>query len=674
MSESVEIDSKKLKVAYDGLDTLVSTVKGQAKSASDNTPISLPSLEGSTFTGLMSWLEDQKPELKTRLDLAVLLDTKGTGHVTYSVDKDTLDNTKTMLGNALADRGKELMPSGDPKFIKAYNEILATYTTDGKVMSPMFQKLGPEGTLTVLSNVGQASVPPMSEDVEAKKRLIDLYRQGLGAASKEPGFPHESFADGLVKAATKDPEDYVGRGTTGYGLTSALSVLMYNAHFSDDFSKDLATGLDKYERIDHKGQDGLWSNRPDAMGNDFLWDQMVPYEAGDVTNDPMISMNSMLANSPNAALDFYKDDERQKYYIKDRTWQGDGYQSLSHVLDVATTDPDIVKGPHAKDAAELAGATVNLLSERRGSVEDMRTFIDDMRGDSAKNFAHILGTYMVGADQAVNGGTYDYKDGVDPSQSTSVTMDAFGNVVNIPLFDKDALAKFGVAAMSTEDGMLELRNATNRYESQKLSGLANLVTHPKDGVDGEMALQKGISENAHLEGLFLKANGDVAIAEGKDRDEEVGKWIDLGEQVVDLVPVPGVDKMVDGTAKDVVNMAIDEGKSSGVDTLKEKLAHYEKDATKKSNGDVDSAVEQQQYNTAAALYENGLASHPEKLENSPLFKDGHMLSYNEYKQLSDGDQATVRSNLYGGLNGVGNHWDPNEYKEDLKSDFHDYFE
>ncbi|MEU0093646.1 hypothetical protein [Kribbella sp. NPDC006257] len=673
MSESVEIDHTKLKAAYDGLVTMVGTAKSAATSASNNTPVSMPSIEGAEFTGLMSWFEDQKPELKTRLDLAILLDTKGTGHATYQVDKDTLDNTKTLLGNTLADRGSELRPSGDPKFIRAYNDILASYTNDGKVMSPMFQKLGPEGTLKVLANIGQKSIPPMAEDAAAKKRLMDLYREGLGSASKEPGFPHKDFADGLIKAATKDPEDYVGRGVTGYGLTSALSVLMYNGKFSDDFAGDLATGLDKYERLDHKNQNGLWGNRPGSEEN-FLWDQMIPYEAGNAAKDPMISMNSMLANSPHAALDFFKDNERQKYYIKDRTWAGDGYQSLSHVLDVATTDPDLIKGPESKDAAELAGATVNLLGQRRASVEDMRTFIDDMRGDSSKNFAHILGTYMVGADQAVNGGTYAYKDGVDPSQSTTATLDAFGNVVNIPLFDKDALAKFGVAAMSTDDGMLELRNATNRYESQKLTGLAGLINHPKPGVDGEVALQKGISENAHLEGLFLKANGDVAIAEGKDRDEAVGKWIDLGEQVVDLVPIPGVEGMVDGTAKDVVNMAIDEGKSSGVDSLKEKLAHYEKDATKKSNGNVDDAVEQQQYLTATALYENDLANHPDVIEKSPLFKDGHMLTFSEYKQLSDADQTTVRTKLYGGLDGVGNHWDPNEYKEDLKSDFHDYFE
>jgi hypothetical protein len=502
---------------------------------------------------------------------------------------------------------------------------------------------------------------------------MDLYRMGLGAASNEPGFPSEDFAAGLVTAATKDPEDYVGRGTTGYGLTAALGVLMYNGKFSDQMSTALATNLDKYERLDNKGVEGLWGNRPDSAMN-FLWDQMLPYEAGNAARDPMISMNSMLANNPEAALDFFSDTERQKYYIKDRTWAGDGYQSLSHVLDVATTDPDLIKGPDSKAAAELAGATVNLLAERRGSVEDMRTFIDDMRGDSAQNFAHILGTYMVGADLAVNGGSYEYSDGKDPSQSTTAMMDAFGNVVNIPLFDKDALAKFGVAAMSSEDGMLELRNATNRYESQKLSGLANLITHPRDGVDGQMALQKGISENAHLEGLFLKANGDVAIAQGKDKDEAVGTWIDLGEQVVDLVPIPGVEGMADGTAKDIVNLAIDEGKSSGVDSLRETLAHYEADAVNKSNNDVEDAVEQQQFMTATVLYENDLANDPEALEKSPLFKDGRMLTYSEYKQLSEAEQTTVRTQLYGGLDGVGNHWDPNEYKEDLKDEFTPYFQ
>ncbi|TCC45874.1 hypothetical protein E0H75_29625 [Kribbella capetownensis] len=675
MPESVEIDSKKLKAAYDDLDSLVRVVKGRAKAARNETPIPLPSLDGD-FNGLVSWLEDQKPELKTRLDLAVLLDTKGTGHATYQVDQDTLDNTKTLLGDALAERGMDLHAGGDAKQVRAYNEILATYAGDGKVMSPMFQKLGPENTLRVLSNVGQASVPPMSEDVEAKKRLMDLYRQGLGAASKEPGFPHESFADGLVKAATKDPEDYVGRGTTGYGLTSALSVLMYNAHFSDSFAKDLALGLDKYERVDHKGQDHLWTNRPDAMGTDFLWDQMLPSDAApQATTDPLIAMNTMLANSPEAALDFFDDNERQKYYIKDRSWQGDGYQSLSHVLDVASTDPDIIKGPHAKDAAELAGATVNLLSQRRGSLTDMSTLIEDMRGDSAKNFAHILGTYMVGADVVVNGlgGIDDAKAGDDLSEAADIPLDAFGKVGNIPLFDKAALAKFGVLAVSSEDGMLELRNATNRYESQKLSSLANLIKHPRDGFDAREALHGAIGENAHLDGFFLKANGDMAIAEGKEKDEAVGKWIDMGETAVGMIPVPGVDKMAEGVGKEMINMAVDDGKSAGVDGLKEKLAHYEKNAVKKSNNDVDDAVRQQQFLTATTLYENGLANHPDQVEKSPLFKDGQMLTYAQFRQLHDAPQAEALGTLYGGRQGVGNYWDANDYKESLKNEFGDYF-
>ena len=672
MSESVEIDSKKLKAAYDDLDSLVMVVRGQAKTARDETPIPLPSLDGD-FNRLVSWLEDQKPELKTRLDLAVLLDTKGTGHATYQVGKDTLDNTKTLLGNALAEGGMDLHAGGDAKQVRAYNEILATYAGDGKVMSPMFQKLGPENTLRVLSNVGQASVPPMSEDVEAKKRLIDLYRQGLGAASKESGFPDKDFADGLVKAATKDPEDYYGDPVTEYGLTSALSILMYDAKFSDDFSRELAVGLDKYERVDHKGQDDLWGHRDGAPGN-FLWNEMVPFEAGNVAQDPMTSMNTMLANSPTAALEFYDDAKRQKYYIHDRNWNGDKYVSLSEALDAATTTPALCKDPEdGEKAAELASATVNYLGTR-GNVDDLGDIMKG--GEGSENFAHILGTYMYGVNQTVIGGQESL--GADKGKvSTMVHLDGLGTVQNLPLFEKEAMAKFGLVAMSSDDGMAELRNATNRYESMRISGVAEWIKHPHNGADGhpingQLALRDVIKEHARLEGFFLNAAGDAAIAEGKEKDEAVGKWVDHAESVVGLVPVPGVAGLAEGVTKEVVNLAIDDGKSAGSESLKEKLGHYEKDTRSRQNKDTDTALRQQEYTVAQNLVEEGLIK-PDGLKGTPLWKDGGMLSYEDFSKQKVENQKAQLTNLMSREVGVGQYFNRTEYEGYARDEFSPYF-
>jgi hypothetical protein len=673
MSESVEIDHVKLKAAYDGLTSLVSSAKSAATTASNGTPIGLPSLEGAEFTGLMSWFEDQKPELKTRLDLAILLDTKGTGSVKYEVNGDTLDNTKALLGNALADRGSGLRAMGDPKFIREYNDILAAYTKDGKVMSPMFQKLGPEGTLKVLANIGQANVPPMKEDIDAKRRLMDLYREGLGSASKESGFPSEDFAKGLVKAATKDPEDYVGRGTTGYGLTSALSVLMYNAHFSDGLSTGLANELDKYERVDHHGIKNLWGDRPDSPGS-FLWDQMLPYEAGTAAKDPMISMNSMLHNAPHAALDFYSDNAKAQYYIHDRTWNGDRYLSLSQALDAATTDPELIKDPvQSKRAAELASATINLLGTR-DNKDDLAGIMSG--GDGAKNFAHILGTYMVGADWSANHEIH-VDASKDPGKASDLTLDAFGNVANVPLFDKEALAKFGIVAMSSDDGMAEMRNSSNRYESMKMSGIADLIKHPRVGADGKMidgkdALHTALGEQAHMEGMFLHAVGDAAVAEGKEKDEQIGKWIDHAESIVGLIPVPGVENMADGTAKDIVNLAIDEGKSSGVDSLKESLAHYEKDARSGANKTTETALHQQEYVVARTLLEQEVIK-PDGLKGTPLWKDGEMISYEDFSKLSEEDQNSALSTLMSSQKGVGQYFDQNEYEDQARNEFSEFF-
>jgi hypothetical protein len=211
----------------------------------------------------------------------------------------------------------------------------------------------------------------------------------------------------------------------------------------------------------------------------------------------------------------------------------------------------------------------------------------------------------------------------------------------------------------------------------KLSGLADLIKHPRVGADGKLidgkdTLHKGLSENAHLEGMFLKATGDAAIAEGKDKDDQIGKWIDHAEQIVGLVPVPGVENMADGTAKDIVNLAIDEGKSSGVDSLKESLAHYEDDARSKKSHDTQTALHQQEYVVAKTLLEEDVIK-PDGLKGSKLWKDGGMISYEDFSKMSAADQDSALSRLMSSEKGVGQYFDHNEYEDQAKNEFTPYF-
>ncbi|MDX6584584.1 MAG: hypothetical protein QOI10_3768, partial [Solirubrobacterales bacterium] len=216
-----------------------------------------------------------------------------------------------------------------------------------------------------------------------------------------------------------------------------------------------------------------------------------------------------------------------------------------------------------------------------------------------------------------------------------------------------------------------------RYESMKMSGIADLIKHPRVGADGKMidgkdALHTALGEQAHMEGMFLHAVGDAAVAEGKEKDEQIGKWIDHAESIVGLKPVPGVENMADGTAKDIVNLANDEGNSSGVDSLKESLAHYEKDARSGANKTTETALHQQEYVVARTLLEQEVIK-PDGLKGTPLWKDGEMISYEDFSKLSEEDQNSALSTLMSSQKGVGQYFDQNEYEDQARNEFSEFF-
>ena len=165
----------------------------------------------------------------------------------------------------------------------------------------------------------------------------------------------------------------------------------------------MSSELDKYERVDNNGAPGLWGNRPEQG---VMFDQFMPYDSGANRYgnlDPMISVMSALKNDPEAALDFFSDDShtagiptRSYYYLHDRNWDGDGYNAISDVLDVATTNGELISDPtsdEATAAALLASRTVDYLSER-DNIDDLAEKLDWPGNGASENFAHIMSTYM----------------------------------------------------------------------------------------------------------------------------------------------------------------------------------------------------------------------------------------------------------------------------------------
>lgn len=595
----------------------------------------------------------------------------------------------TEVGRQLGEEAKLLQGSFDRAELAAWTAKYERFASSPIVNSGLFTALGAPGTLDLLCRISQTlnrtDLPPDDQ----QRHVLAILKAGLQSATTYYGFDSTQFAHDLVKAGTSDLTDTEG-SLYEQGYTGAMSYLLYDGHYGDTFIGTVAADLDHYERIDQSGTLHLWQDRNDSFRNGaFHWDDLMPgWAGGTAAQDPMMAVMSALSNSPHADLAFFSGGgdadsngivDRQEYYIKDRIWDGDGFYSISKALDTATTDPSLLQGPEGHNAAVLASATVNLFSERTyldADIEKMG-WSGDGSDDSGKHFAHVLATYMDGVDQARirNAST----PGI-PGASDALWSDDFHrSLANVPVFGLDAVQKFSHVAMSTEDGLVELRNGLNIYEGQKLGAAADyLHAHPGDAA-AQAALSYSVYHNADLEGMFMNELGDSKIAEAKGRDDAIKGWVDMGKDVVAAIPIPGAKALSEG-GQAVLNLALSTGEDSGADALKDHLAHFEADETAKQNTDATSMLKQQEYAVAKTLIEHGIVQDPQALVDGSLqavTKDTsgnyHVMSYNDFVKLPDAEQQSILAELLSTSHGVGLTFDPGEYESRYKDEFHEYF-
>ena len=126
MSGSVSIDIDALSGAISALTGLAGRIDSQRNAVVSGTPCELPSLSEGTIGAVSAWLNDQEPELSTRLDLARLLASEGANVVSYTTDADTLANVQQMLGHEMAERVNDVSYDTDDEDLDELNEILGT--------------------------------------------------------------------------------------------------------------------------------------------------------------------------------------------------------------------------------------------------------------------------------------------------------------------------------------------------------------------------------------------------------------------------------------------------------------------------------------------------------------------------------------------------------------------
>lgn len=664
---TVEIDIELIGTAITALEDLAGDIDAQRSVATSSCPISLPALAESTLGKTSRWLTDHLEDLTTRRDLAILLDKEGTGAATYTVANDTASNVKQLLGEALADRADELHPAFPDQY-RAYTAMLATWAEDPTVMAAMYGDLDAEGTLRVMT---AAAGDPAGYGLEhgEQQALLDLFRTGLESASNDAAFRNSGFAGRLVDEATRDYDDYFGAGA--YNPSGALAFLLTDGQYHPSFLKTIAEDLDHYERVEMNGARGIWGTRPND-GADFS--QFVDWGSAYDNLDPMTGLMSAMENDPALALEFFSDNDdpdqpgegvnsRAYYYLRERGWNQDGYDAITGVIDAATTDPGVTadpESPQAQDAARLVSKFVDYMSERPNFNEIVER--SSWPGNEAsENVAHMLTTYMAGVDHALTPGA----DGDVDAGVFRYTSDADRGVIpNMPLFDRESLEKLTLWGLSSDDGFAQMRDGLNEYRADKLGSIADQLAADPDSGQVQNGLTTALGADARLEGFMVKTLQDEHIGDAEERDAKTKAWIEFGSDVVDIIPVPGVDKITEEVAKNVVNGAIDRGKSTGTDAITDWLANEAEGATATANDVADGTLSQHSYIVATMLAERGLAGDP-NLE---------VPSWDEYSAMSDSEQATVRSELFSRTSGIGGHFNIDDYAQAFDAEFRDYFE
>lgn len=593
----------------------------------------------------------------------------------------------TEIGRLLGEEARQLDGSFDRETLTAWTEKYERFAGNATVNAGMLTALGAAGTLDLLCSISYTDAGAVPPD-DAQRHILSLLKEGLQRATTYLGFDGEQFAHDLVSAGTSDVA--FGEGSTyQFGYTGALSYLLYNGHYGDEFIGTVAADLDSYERIDNAGTLDLWADRHSVASGSYNWYDLMPAGAGETADqDPMISLMSALAKSPQADLDFFSAGgdsdgngipDRQEYYIKQRIWDGDGFYAISKALDTASTDPSVLQGPEATNAATLASATVNLFAQREYLDDNIEKMAGSGDGtdDAGRHFAHILSTYMVGVDYA------DRESLVmtgPPGPSRLWFPELHSEVGNVPLFSADAVKDFSLVAMSTDGGLAELRAGLNAYEGLKLGAAADyLQNHPDDEAARE-ALTQSVYRNADLEGMFMNELGDSKIAEARGRDDAIESWVHLGQDVVEAVPIPGSKALGEG-GEAVLNLAVSTGSDGGADALMEQWAHFEQDEVAKQNTDATSMLHQQEYAVAKTLFEHGMATDPQAIVDSgstTVTKDSqgsyHLMPYDEFSELSDADRLEALSHIISADHGVGMVFDQGQYENQYEAQFHDLFE
>ncbi|MFO6454348.1 MULTISPECIES: DUF6571 family protein [unclassified Aeromicrobium] len=654
---TVTIKIDEISAAITAMEDLSSEVTSQAAVARSASPISLPSLSESTLGKKTRWLDDHLEDLTTRRDLAILLDTEGTGTASYTVTSDTLSNVKEMLGQELASAASNIDATSDQDQLDHLAGLLETWNEDPDVMAAMFTELGPDGTVGFLANISSAMGYGGVGDPDVYTALAEDFRTGLATASNAPGFPAESFGEEIVRFSVAplltDEEQRAFAEEFGMGMNGAniLTFLMGETNYSDDFLLGAARTLDDFERMTEDGvlsaQDWYGHNGhgPLPTGNETGW-----------YDDPMAMIMHNFGENPEAGLTFFTEStedgwDRQTYYFNDREWKADGYGGISHAVEgIGTSVENLTNDPEA---------TTGLVSRFLDQVANSPGFNANDAQPASPYIADLLKFYMPAVDTALR---FPNEDGA--GGSTSLTIDNFGSFDHYPILFTDDLDSLMQVSMSTPEGMQRIAEGVGVYQQTQINNIAAALEANPDDPDLRMQLRDVLQRSAALQGFGEYSVGQVEIDGAEDRDAQRQAFIDLVSDATSLVPLPGAD-VVGEFGSDLIDFGFSQAVDLGTDAAGNAFTSEGAAATDNANDRAAAGTNRVKITAYLALVESGVIPRDEVPDS--FFQNGRLIS------AADIPPDQMSSYAQTAMSGVSSYASNNDLEGPYRDEFLEYY-
>ncbi|MTB89248.1 hypothetical protein H9L21_10210 [Aeromicrobium senzhongii] len=629
---TVKIDIDQIGAAITAAEDLAGAIDTQSAAARTASPISLPSLADGTVGKKSQWIRDHLEDLTTRRDLAILLDTEGTGSASYTVTQDTLTSVKEMLGEELADSVADLDHESDPEEVARVTAMLDTWNKDGDVMAAMFTELGPDGTVGAMSNISSLMGYGGSGDPDAYAGLAESLRTGLSTASNDPGFPAEQFGRDLVRYSVAplltDEEQRAFAENFPMGMNGAniLTYFMQDTNYDDDFLLGAARSLDEFEQLAKDGNfpaDVWYSHNghgPLDTGNETGW-----------YDDPMAAIMHNFGENPQAGLTFFTEDaDRQTYYFNDREWKADGYGGISHAVEGIGTD-----ATNLKDNAE---DTTNLVSQFLDEVANSSGFTPEDAKAASPHIADLLKFYMPAVDTTLRNGANEGDSGSGP-----LSIDHFGSFEHYPILFKDDLDTLMKVAMGTQDGTQSIAEGVGGYQKTQLNNIAAQLAQNPDDPGLRTELRDILERNASLQGFTEFSVGQVEIDGAADRDAQRQAYIDLVSDAAGMIPMPGADQVGDVGSK-LIDYGWSQASELGKDAAGNAWTSEAAGATDNAEDRAEAGSNRVKVDSYLSMIESGLIPRDEVPDQ--WFKNGRLI------ELGDIPPEQMGSYTQGAMNGV----------------------